>query len=243
MNPLFDFISYTFQLLSTVVTKPVKDVKTEEVKNAYKWLLEKIKDESNKEVQKSSEPWLTPGKIYIFKYEPKPDIYEYWDKHPIVLALGKMKYNNGKTYNVGLNISWYPPKARKYIIEDIRKMYKRDIDKEIKNQPYKAIDQKGYYIDLYTLKLKLDKIGLSFAIRNYDPTKIKSPKYCLAYEHWEKAVRLDQPMVFPELKGKFTIADIYEKYKKYVLNYSQHRGIILQKMEESKKQNKYRFIK
>ena len=245
MNPLYEFIVYALSLLNLAAKSldTGENKEKELVKDAYKWFLKTSVDKTNTEVQVSNEPWLLPGKIYIFKYEPLPDVYEYWDKHPIVLNLGKLKYQNGKTYNVGLNISWYPPKARKYIVEEIRKMYKKDIDKGIKSKPGKAIDQKSYQIDLYTLKLKLDKAGLSFAIRNYSPERIKSPKYCISYENWDKAIKLDQPRIFPELKGNKTLFDIYEDFKRYVLYCQNNRAELLKKMDESKKQNRYRFIK
>lgn len=247
MNSLYDFIIYALSLLSINTTKKGDKGSAEsekaKVKDAYEWFLKKSVDKSNTEVQESNEPWLVPGKIYIFKYEPIPDKYEYWDKHPIVLNLGKIQYNNGKTYNLGLNISWYPPKARKYIVEEIQKMYKREQDKSKKSKPGKAIEQKGYQMDLYLLKLKLDKLGFSFAIRNYLPERIKSPKYCISYEHWDKAIRLDQPRIFPELKGQRTLFDIYEDFKKYVLYCQNNRAELLKKMDENKKQNRYRFIK
>lgn len=245
MNSLYDFIVYALSMLS-ISGKNLnseEEKEKENVKDAYKWFLKKSVDKSNTEVQESNEAWLMPGKIYVFKYEPIPEKYEYWDKHPIVLNLGKMKYQNGKTYNVGLNISWYPPKARKYIVEEIRDMYKKDIQNSIKSKPSKAIEQKSYQIDLYKLKLKLDKVGLSFAIRNYSPERIKSPKYCISYENWDKAIKLDQPRIFPELKGTKTLYDIYMDFKKYVQYYQNNRAEMLHKMAENKKQNKYRFIK
>ena len=67
----------------------------EEIKNAYKWFIDKLKDTKQKELSNSNEPYLQPGKIYVFKYEPDPNQHPYYDKHPIVLALGKMKAKEG----------------------------------------------------------------------------------------------------------------------------------------------------
>lgn len=245
MRSLYDFIVYALSLMTVAGKNPQteEDKENENVKDAYKWFLKKSVDKSNTEVQESKEAWLTPGKIYVFKYEPLPGKYEYWDRHPIVLNLGKMKYSNGQTYNVGINISWYPPKAREYIVKEIRKMYIRDIEKGIKSKPGKAIDQNGYQADLYTLKTKLDKVGFSFALRNYSPERMKSPKYCISYEHWDKAIKLDQPRIFPEIKGNWTLFDIYTDFKRYVLYCQSNRAELLKKMDEKKKQNGYRFIK
>jgi hypothetical protein len=241
MRTLYDYIVYALSLLSVSSKEPKKE--DEVVKDAYEWFLKKSVDKTNTEVQESNEPWLLPGKIYVFKYEPVPDKYEYWDKHPIVLNLGKMQYKNGKTYNLGINISWYPPSAREYIINEIRNMYKRDIEKAMKSKPAKALEQKSYQLDLYILKLKMDKIGLSFAIRNYDPSRIKSPKYCISYEHWDKAIRMDQPKIFPELKGNRTLFDIYNDFKIYIRDIRSRWPEHVNNMNEMKKQNRYRFIK
>lgn len=245
MKSLLEYIIYALGLITSsgvLKDNSEEDKSPEEVKDAYKWLIKEMKDENSTNVQKYNKPWLTPGKIYVFKYQPIPDKYQYWDQHPIVLALGKMKFQNGKTYNVGINISWYPPKARKYIIEEIAKIYRRDIEKGKKTKPYKANEQNPIYFDLFALKLQLDKAGFSFAIRNYDPTKIQS-NYCIAFEHWDKAIVLDQPKIFPELKGVMSLSEIYKEFKNYILSYSARRSEILKKMEENKKLNKYRFIK
>jgi hypothetical protein len=122
-------------------------------------------------------------------------------------------------------------------------MYEPKYSKAIKNKGRLANDQDPVYIDLYALKIALDQMGLSFAIRAYLPERIKNPKICVCYEDWDKAIRLDQPSVFPELKGKTSLLKVYEAFKKHVLNYNSRRGEYLKRTNESKKQNKYRFIK
>lgn len=215
----------------------------EEVKNAYEWLQEKIKDEKQKEVQPHNDPYLHPGKIYVFKYEPKyADRYAYYDKYPVVFALGKVKGLEGMN-NVGINISWYPPKARKFIIETIQKMYKSQYDAAKSKNPKKAVDQKPIEIDLYAMKTALDQFGFSFAIRQYIPGKMKSPKVCICYEHFDKAIRMDQPRVIPEINGKLTLMQVYKEFEDYVRMCQKNKGEMKKKMDEAKKLNKYKFIK
>ena len=245
MNFVLSFLQQIVELLTlqnSGNSKPV-DTKEADPKDAYKWLIEKIKDTKQTEVEIVNDPFLQPGKIYIFKYLPtNGDRYAYWDMHPIVFALGKMPASQG-FMNVGINISWYPPAARKYIIEKIRQIYKPMYDSAIKKAGMKAKDQKSVEIDLYALKTALDQYGLSFAIRNYLPGNVKSPKVCIAYEHWDKAIKLDQPRVFPELQGKVSLMQIYKDYELYVKYCNNNKGELKKKMDENKKLNRYKFIK
>jgi hypothetical protein len=246
MKDLIELFQRIIELLRVQTTsEPEEEIQeSEDVKDAYEWFLEQIKNDKNTRVQVNRDPWFKPGKIYIFKYDAKyKNVLDYWDRHPIVFALGKMQLENGSLVNLGLNISWYPPTFRKQIIDRIRKMYEPKYSKAIKNKGRLANDQDPVYIDLYALKIALDQMGLSFAIRAYLPERIKNPKICVCYEDWDKAIRLDQPSVFPELKGKTSLLKVYEAFKKHVLNYNSRRGEYLKRTNEAKKLNKYRFIK
>jgi hypothetical protein len=247
MKALIDFFQGVIELLSIQSKTGFggREVpESEDSKDAYKWLLAQIKDEKSTRVQQNKDPWLQPGKIYIFKYEAKyKDVLDYWDRHPIVFALGKMQLKSGSIVNVGINISWYPPAFRKQIINRIRTMYEPKYKDAIKSKGQKANEQPPVYVDLFALKLALDPLGLSWAIRNYLPQNIKQPKLCICYEDWDKAVRLDQPKIYPEIQGKTSLFEVYEMFKKYVLNYNNRKGEYQKRTDEAKKLNKYRFIK
>jgi hypothetical protein len=248
MKALIEFFQQVIKLLSTEAKTGFSEEEevpvSDNSKDAYKWFLEQIKDLKSTRVQVNKDPWLKPGKIYIFKYDAKyKNVLDYWDQHPIVFALGKMETSGGSLVNLGLNISWYPPAFRKQIVERIRKMYEPKYSKAIKNKSQLANDQEPVYVDLYALKIALDQMGLSFAMRTYLPDRIKSPKVCVCYEDWDKAIRLDQPKVFPELKGKTSLFKVYDEFKKHVLNYQSRKGEYLKRANEAKKLNKYRFIK
>jgi hypothetical protein len=153
-----------------------------------------------------------------------------------------MQYQ-GSICNVGINISWYPPQIRKEIINRIRKLYAPMYEGAIKSKGQLANQQMPVYIDLFALKMALDPLGFSWAIRNYLPEGILQPKYCICYEDWDKAIRLDQPKVFPEIEGRVTLFKFYDDFKKYVLNYNNNKAERQRRTEEAKKQNKFKFIK
>jgi hypothetical protein len=249
MKFVIDFLSSLLKLIEIQSTSKTDNDpaarKNEEIKNAYKWFIDKLKDEKQKEITKFNEPYLQPGKIYIFKYEPDPTQHPYYDKHPIVLALGKMKAKEGMM-NVGINLSWYPPSARKFIVDQIRKMYKPMIDKEIQKFPLDSLKQKSFEMDLYALKERLDQFGFSWAIRNYLPSRMKDPRVVVAYEHWDKVIKMDQPRIFPELNGSKikSLQEIYKEFEQVYLKYqSNNKGEIKKRRDEAKKQMRYNFIK
>jgi hypothetical protein len=247
MKSVIDFFKGVVELLSTQAKfgfgEKEEVPESEKPLDAYKWFLEQIKDEKNTRVQVNKDPWLQPGKIYIFKYNAvHKDRLDPWDKHPIVLALGKMQYKNS-VCNVGINISWYPPPARKVIIERLRKMYEPKYKEAVQKKGKLANEQMPVYIDLAAVKLALDPLGFSWAVRNYLPQAIIQPKYCVCYEDWDKAIRLDQPRIFPEIEGRTSLFDFYNQFKIYLLNYNNKKAEYLKRTEEAKKQNKYKFIK
>lgn len=246
MKVIIDFLSELLKLIGVQTTSQPPNKRDEDVKNAYKWFIDKLKDSKQKEIVQAPEPYFLPGKIYIFKYEPERDKYEYYDKHPIALMLGKMPAKEG-FMNVCINLSWYPPKAREYIVNEIKKMYKPYIDKETKKFPLDAKKQKHIeQIDLYAMKEKLDQFGFSWAIRCYLPERIKSPKVVVAYEHWDKVIKMDQPRIFPELQGTKIrpLMEIYKEFEQVYIKYVRNnKGEIKKRRDEAKKQMKYKFIK
>jgi len=221
-----------------------KEIKT--AKEAYGWLMDEMKNAKSSRVEINNDPYLQPGKMYIFKYDAthKKEL-DYWDKHPVVLVLGKMEGASGKII-LGLNISWYPPTARKYLVEKIRHFYKDRYESAIKNKSFQANSQAPVYLDLYQLKTALDQYGLSFALRYYIPRNIKSPKVCICYEDWEKAVLLSQPRIFPELvinNSHYSLSNIYLEFKNYIKYQHNNKSEIKEKRDAAKKAMKYKFVR
>lgn len=250
MNGILEFFSHLLKILNFEASKRKEPEGNEEElgpnaksKDVYAWLLKKMKDEKSKDVARYKEAFLMPGKIYVFKYKPLHlDKHAFWDEHPIVLSLGKMPAVKGEM-NVCLNLSWYPPKARKYIMDQIKKMYEKNIEAAITSKAGDAMLQKAIPIDLYRLKKNLDQFGLSWAVRNYLPQQIESPSYVISYEHWDKMSKLDIPQIFPEIKGDGKLFDIYKDFEDYVLRCRKNKGAMLKKSEESLKKGRFKFIK
>jgi len=248
MNTIFDFFKSIIELISLSVNKSEhgEEERIKTTKEAYSWLMEQMKDSKSRRVQVHKDPFPQPGKIYIFKYDAKfKKELDYWDRHPIVLALGYLKRDSGK-HLIGLNISWYPPEARKHIIEAIRKLYTSSYKSNSSKKPFSANDQNPVYLDIYRLKNLLDIYGFSFAIREYIPSKIRTPKVCICYEDWDKAILLDQPRIFPELKinnPNYTLKNIYLDFKYYVKYQHDNKALIKEKRDAAKKLGKYKFIK
>ena len=178
MKSVFDLFKEVIDLISTSLPFAGKDedkTRIETTKQAYEWVLTQLKDKNNTRVQINKD-LMQPGKIYIFKYDARyKDRLAYWDKNPIVLAIGTVLGESGKM-TIGVNISWYPPAARKFIVERIRKIYEPKYKEASKKSPMQANKQAPVFLDLYQLKNLLDDIGFSFAIRQYIPQNIKAPK-------------------------------------------------------------------
>ena len=249
MKGLLEFFQTLFKLLSLEVGGDEEEDEGDELsddaspKAIYAWLLKKMKDPKAKDVMTYKSGSFDPGKLYIFKYDPlHKDSYSFWDEHPIIIALGKMPAKQG-FMNVGINLSWYPPSARVYMVNSIMKIYKGHIEEQKKKYKGDAKRQQGVPIDLLALKSALDQAGFSFAIRNYLPSQIKSPSYCISFEHWKKMTKLDIPATFPQLKGTVGIFKIYKNFEEYVKYYGQNRAKMMKKMEDNQKLMKYRFIK
>jgi hypothetical protein len=96
------------------------------------------------------------------------------------------------------------------------------------------------------MKERLDKFGFSWAIRCYLPGRIKDPKVVVAYEHWDKVIKMDQPRIFPEIQGTKIkpLQEIYKDFEKVYLKYQRDKqGEIKKRRDVAKKQMKFKFIK
>ena len=242
MKGLIDVFEMLIGLIRVQANENPETPQSEGIDDAYQWFLDTLKDARNKRVSETNDNALKPGKIYVFQYDPKfKNVLDYYDMNPVVIALGQMMTENGKL-EVGLNISWYPPNARKYIIGKIREMYKPMYEAAIKRSPYNGQEQAFVPIDLYALKVALDKAGLSWAIRTYIPDLIKA-KAVVCYEDWEIVSRMDKPKIIPQFQGKVSLFDVYKGFELYVRDQTTNAAKNAQKREKAKKLNRYKFIK
>jgi len=211
----------------------------------WDWIQSKLKDSKDKSVVKWKNGKFHPGKIYIFKYDAiNKDKLSYYDRHPIIIFLGYVK-SEENILAVGLNVSWWPPEARKWIMTKILKFHAPTIKQFVKKRPLDAIQQMPLLLDLYQLKAAFDKYGLSFAYRTYIVEQIKSPVICLSYECWTKAETLDIPNLFPELKTNdgTNLKEIYILFKKYVISQQKNSGKLSLARTEAQKAGKFKLLK
>jgi hypothetical protein len=242
MKGLIDVFEMLIGLIRVQANANPQTPESEGVDDAYQWFIDTLKDARNKRVSETNDNVLKPGKIYVFRYEPKfKNVLDYYDMNPVIIALGQMMTENGKL-EVGLNISWYPPKARKYIVGQIREMYKSLYESAIKRSAYNGQEQPSVPIDLYALKVALDKVGLSWAIRTYIPDRIKA-KAVVCYEDWEIVSRMDKPKIIPQFEGKVSLFDVYRGFEFYVRDQITNAAVNARKRETAKKLNRYKFIK
>ena len=149
---------------------------------AIKWLFQEVLKQPDK--YRHNKMLLNQGNLYIFEYKnPKyADTLEYWDKYPLVLALGPVTTNLG-IRNIGFNLHLLPIKIRVQVLclifEFFKKLYRYQIFHNNENKP---VNIKYYYI-----VDKLEKYSVKFAVRMYIPTRqrqiVKFP-----YKEWHKAI-------------------------------------------------------
>lgn len=149
---------------------------------AIKWLYQEVF--RNPDKYRHSKRLLFQGNLYAFEYKyPKfKDTLEYFDKYPLVIALGPVTTSQG-IRNIGFNLHLLPVKIRIVVLclifELFKKLYRYKIYNEQDNKPIKI--QYGIIIK------KLEQYGIKFCVRMYIPNRmntiIKFP-----YKEWYKAI-------------------------------------------------------
>ena len=75
---------------------------------------------------------------------------------------------------------------------------------------------------------------------------MRTPKVCICYEDWDKAIKLDTPRIFPEIQINapgYNLKGIYESFKDYIKWSRNNKAEIKKRRDEAKKAMKYRFNK
>lgn len=218
MQFFLDFVKESLKLIGLQTNK--KDVKKEDIKDAYLWFLNEVKNKKSTRVQ-PYKGWFEPGKFYTFGYDAKyKDILTFWDRSPIVFSLGTYKQKNGVVVNLGINISFYIPTIKTKIIKHINALYKDSILTTTKQHPYSANQQNYLKLNVELLRNNLNSLGygFDFAIRRYLPNHIIGPVHCICYEDWEKLLKMELTTVYPKLAGdERLITNIYILHKNYII--------------------------
>lgn len=214
-------------IIELVKVQPHLSGDEQETVGSFEWVVKEYEDVNSKRVVGVRDPYFMPGKLYMFQYEPiNQDSLPFWDKSPIVLALGRRKTEDQSIVNVGINLNWYPIAARQFIIGKIRTFYRTKYASAISAHSYDAQHQQSILLDLYDLRKALDQFGFSFGLRYYIPRKVHEPRIVVCYEDWDKVVRVDVPHEYPQLRTNegYTLNDVYLDFKNHVKDYNINRS-------------------
>jgi hypothetical protein len=210
---------------------------------AIAWYENELKNKSTK-VQVVTNRRLLPGKIYIFKYNAETgENLSYWDRHPIALIFGLKDTTNGPVL-LGINLSWYPLRARLFFLKTIRTLYKSKYDAEIKKAPNDAKNQGYVLLNLYKIKKLMDKVGFSFGMRIYKMENIQPTLTCIAYEEWKTVARMNTPPKYPQLVTEgYSLRRIYLNFIRYISYYNKNIGSMRDKLEENHRKGLFKLRK
>jgi len=128
--------------------------------------------------------FFMPGRVYTFQYNPhSADILSYYDKRPMVYIVGEfISQNSGYHIMQGINLNFLPEKTKATFIDIafsiFGKAYEEADEMSDKDRlaSMKAINE--LVTNWYFMSSNFDKrgkIGLSFAVRNYDIANIINP--------------------------------------------------------------------
>jgi hypothetical protein len=138
-----------------------------------------------------------PGKIYVFKYDPKyAKELPWFDKNPVVLAIEQVNNND-----LGINLNLLPvPYKEKLLDELFTRMnikvdvQETDIISEILGietpSGIDAIKEKPLRITYEGIKAYLEKDGYDFALRQYIPSR-KKDQAVVSYSKWPEIALCD----------------------------------------------------
>lgn len=113
--------------------------------------------------------YLLPGQICLFSYnDPKTkNQLEYWDKNPLTLFFGTFRTQNGDIREIGLNLHYYPPYARKQILVKVYETFKSYFEKCFNSPTHKP----NALMDYRTLKHIISSDAkIAFGVKEYVPS-------------------------------------------------------------------------
>lgn len=124
-----------------------------------------------REIMTSLKPttkYLLPGEMCVFSYQAPKNAadLEYYDATPFVLFFGITRTKDGNIREVGFNLHYYPPFARKKILNAVYEVFKVYYIKYFNDQPHKA----NTFVNYNLLKRMLRQSKIKFGLRMYVPT-------------------------------------------------------------------------
>lgn len=174
------------------------------------WFNDSLKSKKIKDVELTPKPFK-PGMIYVFNYVHPlgQDYLDWWDKHPVVLALMPIDRNT----DCGINLNLLPSKFREELLDKFYEAFHAPIISNTKGiKENNAILQKALIIRYDQIKKYLDKFGFGFAIRRYK-TNLKRGQAVVSYESWARMALCD----FIKLSGS-TVSAVRRMFVEYNIN-------------------------
>lgn len=128
-------------------------------KLAYKQIMHELKHSSK---------YILPGQVCLFAYqEPKfKEELEYYDRFPLIIALGITRTKDGVIREIGLNLHYFPPHTRARILIQTYNVFKPYFEKYF-NEASKKPNMFISYKKLKALMRRNSKIA--FGVKMYIP--------------------------------------------------------------------------
>ena len=128
--------------------------------------------------------FFIPGRIYTFAYNPHgSNILDFYDKRPMVLIIGQyVSASSGYNIVQGINLNFLPEQARALFLDTMINSFGKAFDEADKTsdkdqialmKSVSAVVTNWYFMS--TTFDKRGKIGLQFAVRNYDLGRMIQP--------------------------------------------------------------------
>lgn len=129
-----------------------------------------------------------PGKIYVFKYDPKYKKELPWfDANPVVLAIEQVNNND-----LGINLNLLPVPYKEKLLDELFTKMRIKVDKKETDEILKidALKEKPLRITYDGIKAYLEKDGYEFALRQYIPSR-KKDQAVVSYSKWPEIALCD----------------------------------------------------
>lgn len=128
--------------------------------------------------------FFLPGRVYTYQYMPHgKDLLDFYDRRPMVYIIGEfISKSSGMHIVQGINLNFLPEKVKARFIDTAYRIFGdayRLADTMSDEDRLTSMMQINKFItNWYFMSINFDnnaKIGLSFAIRNYDVKQIMNP--------------------------------------------------------------------
>lgn len=184
------------------------------IKNPFQnyWIIEQTERFKAKGLR-----FFMPGRVYTYQYNPAgADVLDFYDKRPMVYIIGEyVSKSTGKRIVQGINLNFLPEKVKARFIDTAYRIfgdaYKVADEMSDEDRLVSMMQINNLVTNWYFMSLNFDKnakIGLSFAVRNYDIKRILNP-VLIEVEDFEMI-----PYFVPKEMMGLPIGGIYALYLK-----------------------------